>query len=114
MVRQRLGFALAMVGILLISACQGRIHKPEAATVQGCVMQSDGGYVLSTDAGRKYVLTGDSRQLQSEAGHEAILHGNLVDSKEAPQAPSQAQNGAESQLSITSIKHVSDKCTKPQ
>lgn len=100
--------AVAFVGVLC--ACQGRITRPMAATVQGCLARSAQGYTLTEDSGRQYQLSGKEAELSQQVGHEILVRGEEMQSASAPEAPPTANRGVESRIDVASIRSVSDKC----
>lgn len=103
-----LAAAVTFVGVLC--ACQGRITRPMAATVQGCLARSAQGYTLTEDSGRQYQLSGKDDELSQQVGHEVLIRGEEIQSASAPQAPPTANRGAESRIDVASIRSVADKC----
>jgi hypothetical protein len=99
-----------LFGACGIWSCQGRIKKPDAASVQGCISRSGSDYVLTENSGRKYVLTGNTGTLGQQVGHEILVRGLMVKSDQAPQAPPEASGGVRSQIDVASVQPVADKC----
>lgn len=103
-------FCLILLLAIGLMSCQGKIHKPWAQTLQGCVAEANGGYVLTTDSGDRYMLVGDADQLRPQAGHEVLVRGLLVQSAKEPQAPAEADSRIQNQLDVNSVQFVSNGC----
>lgn len=106
------GLIVLIAAVLMFAACQGKTLRPHALTVQGCVAQSNGSFVLTTDEGIKYELTGQQDQVRQMTGHESLVRGELIKSATETQAPSEAGNAAQNLLSVTSIKSVANTCSR--
>jgi hypothetical protein len=102
---------LAILGVLCGTwACQSRITKPTTATVQGCLAHNAEGYTLTENSGQKYFLTGNSAILNPQVGHEVLIRGELVQSRQSPGAPPAANHGSQSRVDVSEVQSVSDKC----
>jgi len=83
-------------------------HSAGAAkTVQGCLSQSNGNYVLTDKSGTAYQLGGDTSQLSAHVGHEIQIKGTMAEAG----AASAGAAGAQPKLDVTSMKHISETCS---
>jgi hypothetical protein len=108
--------------ILLLSAvCTVAQNQSESGTsatgtnkmtVEGCLSESNGNYMLATKSGTTYQLTGDTASLQAHVGHTIQVTGTST-SGESPMAGNHSMSkSADMQptLSVASFKHVSGSC----
>ena len=94
-------------------SCQSQTNRPHAITVQGCIGQQDGHYVLTSDSKTTYVLTGDKKNnARALAGHEAVVRGQLVYNALTPGAPAKANSHPENQLDVATMQSVSNTCAE--
>jgi hypothetical protein len=92
-------------------SCQSETNRPHEITVQGCIAQQGENYVLTSDSGTKYVLTGDQKQAaQAQAGHEALVRGQLVYDTKTPGGPPATSSHPYNQLEVATVQVVSDNC----
>lgn len=102
--------------LLMIAAglgCQGRMNRPDpAVTVQGCISSSSGQFQLTDGFGHQYELSGNLSQVRQNVGHELLIHGALVKSKESPQGHPEATNGVHSQIDVTEATVARDSCNQ--
>jgi len=92
--------------------CQSQINRPHATTVQGCIADDGGQYVLTGDLGTKYVLTGSNKDAaRAQVGHEAIVRGELVYDKLTTGAPAETNSHPENQLQVATVQFVSGNCS---
>lgn len=109
---KQLTFICMLTATAALIACEGRISSPRAATVQGCVSEANGGYVLTTDDGHKYLLTGNSDLMKQQVGREALVRGEQVTSSRETQAPPQADGQQLNQLDVVTIKQAGSACSQ--
>ena len=81
-------------------------------TVQGCLSGSDGKYMLTSDDGKTFDLTGDTSKLAEHVGHEVKITGTQTTSGSTTSDSSGAMSNQSSgaSLEVSSMKHVSKTC----
>jgi hypothetical protein len=85
-------------------------------TVQGCLSNSGGNYMLTAKNGKSIRLTGDTAKLSEHVGHEVKITGTVSSATEAPSAKSdrgmagEESGSAQPSLEVSSVKHVSKTC----
>jgi hypothetical protein len=88
-----------------------------STSVQGCLSESDGNYMLTQDGnGTTYKLAGDESQLKKHVGHEVAITGQSTSTtgsaaagSDQPQAQSSSSDGTV--LQVTDVKMISKQCT---
>ncbi len=75
-------------------------------TVEGCLSESNGKYMLKDKQGMTYELSGDTSKLAEHVGHEVKVTGS--ESAESGTATSSMSH--EKMIEVTSVKHVSKSC----
>lgn len=82
-------------------------------TVQGCLSGSDGKYMLTSDNGKIFDLSGDTSKLAEHVGHEVKITGTETTSGSAASSDSSGAMSNQSSgatLEVTSMKHISKTC----
>ena len=98
-----------------------------AATVQGCLHNSGGNYILVSDTGSTYQLQGDTSKLAEHVEHEVAISGSAsanpagkdtgsgAGSSSGAASSAGAAAGAEGSpqgtINVTGVEHVSKTCT---
>ncbi len=84
-------------------------------TVQGCLSNSDGNYMLTSDSGKTYTLAGDTSKLADHVGHEVIITGTRKSAgntagPSGESAGTMSDQANQPTLDVMSVKHVSKTC----
>lgn len=84
-------------------------------SVQGCLSNSDGNYMLTSDAGKTYMLAGDTSKLADHVGHEVIISGTRKSAGNTAGASGESAGTMSNQaneptIDVVSVKHVSKTC----
>jgi hypothetical protein len=83
--------------------------------VQGCLSNTGGQYLLTSDQGKTFILAGDTSKLDEHVGHEVIISGTRKSAGNTA-GPSGESAGTMSDqanrptLNVISVKHVSTTC----
>jgi uncharacterized protein involved in outer membrane biogenesis len=82
-------------------------------TVEGCLSNSNGNYMLTDQNGTMYQLTGDTAKLSEHVGHEIKVSGtsSSADSTgSSAGAANSASGSAQQTVQVASVKHISKTC----
>ncbi len=109
---KRLALAAAAIGAGIgMWGCQSRIAHPRETTVQGCISQEDGDYIVTDGAGHKYDLQGNTSSLKGQVGHQMVIRGELVQSTRSPGAPAKITGPEKSQIDVSSTQAAPGSCS---
>ena len=118
-----------LISILLLSAAwavaqNGPANDASGArvTVEGCLSEAGGNFLLTSQSGVSYQLTGNTDRLKDHIGQTIRVKGfSTPEAGAASEAPNSMSEGADanapaqqgpSMLSVRSFKHVSSSCGK--
>lgn len=94
------------------SAEAGQNGTGNQKTVTGCLSQANGQYMLTSQKGMTYQLTGDSAELANHVGHEVKVTG--TESAAGASANASGQTSANGPtIEVSSMKHISKTCKTP-
>jgi len=81
-------------------------------TVEGCLSESNGTYMLNAKNGMMYHLSGDTSKLSEHVGHEVKITGAMNSSSSSGSGMSNgsAMSGESHTIDVTSVKHISKTC----
>ena len=90
-------------------------NSDKQTKVTGCLSGSAGSYTISDKSGQTYQLSGDTSKLSEHVGHKVEITGTAMAAGENPTGDKGKSSGAGSMssgptLSVSSIKHISEKC----
>jgi hypothetical protein len=77
-------------------------------SVEGCLSNSGGNYMLTSDSGKTYMLSGDTSKLSEHVGHEVIIRGTRTSAGTSAGTMSNQTN--EPTIDVVSVKHISKTC----
>lgn len=80
-----------------------------AKSVEGCLSESNGSYMLNAKNGMMYQLSGDTATLKEHVGHEVKITGTMTSSDSGMSNGSAMSNGTHT-IDVTSVKHISKTC----
>lgn len=80
-----------------------------AKSVEGCLSESSGSYMLNAKNGMMYQLSGDTATLKEHVGHEVKITGTMTSSDSGMSNGSAMSNGTHT-IDVTSVKHISKTC----
>lgn len=80
-----------------------------AKSVEGCLSESNGSYMLNAKNGMMYQLSGDTATLKEHVGHEVKITGTMTSSDSGMSNGSAMSNGTHT-IEVTSVKHISKTC----
>jgi hypothetical protein len=80
------------------------------ATVEGCLSNSGGKYMLTDKHGKTYELMGDSSTLAEHVGHEIKVTGAESTGSASAGGNMGQTAGAERTIEVSSVKHISKTC----
>ncbi len=83
-------------------------------TVEGCLSNSNGNYMLTAKDGTMYQLMGDSSKLSEHVGHTVKVTGTVSTSSAAPSGENSggmASNSGQQTLQVSSVRHISKTCS---
>jgi hypothetical protein len=110
-----LGFTWAMAQNTPAQSNQKTYNQTAASqngtehSVEGCLSSSSGNYMLTSDKGKTFMLSGDTSKLEEHVGHEVIITGTR---KAAGNTASGESTGTMSEptIDVVSLKHISKTC----
>ena len=90
-------------------------NSDKQTKVTGCLAGAAGSYTISDKSGQTYQLSGDTSKLSEHVGHKVEITGTAMAAGENPTGDKGKSSGAGSMssgptLSVSSIKHISEKC----
>lgn len=80
-----------------------------AKSVEGCLSESNGTYMLTAKDGMMYQLSGDTATLKEHVGHEVKITGTLTSNNNGMSNGSAMSNGSH-MIDVSSVKHISKTC----
>jgi hypothetical protein len=84
-------------------------------SVRGCLQESNGSYMLTSDSGMSYQLQGDTSMLSKHVGHEVQITGTPSGAGSASSAMNSnagaSTSGSQQMLTVGKVKHISKTCT---
>jgi hypothetical protein len=109
---------------LLVSAAwvQAQSHYPPTGasqtgttasgqtTVQGCLQDSNGAYMLTDNTGVTYQLRGDTSKLSAHVGHEVQVTGSMTSGTASNSTGASMSGTRQPILDIQNLKHMSKTC----
>jgi len=78
-------------------------------SVEGCLSESNGSYMLTAKNGTMYQLSGDAATLKEHIGHEVKITGTMA-SNSSGMSNGSAMGNSEHTIDVTSVKHISKTC----
>lgn len=115
-----------LASILLLSAAWAMAQNGQYSTsggrmtVEGCLSEAGGNFMLTSRSGVSYQLTGDTDRLKDHVGQTLRVKGfSTPEAGAASEAPNSMSEGADADaqaqqgppmLSVRSFKHVSSNC----
>ncbi|HEV2469779.1 MAG TPA: DUF5818 domain-containing protein [Candidatus Sulfotelmatobacter sp.] len=78
-------------------------------SVEGCLSESNGSYMLTAKNGTMYQLSGDTAKLKEHVGHEVKITGAMTSNNSGMSNGSAMSNGSHT-IDVTSVKHISKTC----
>lgn len=78
-------------------------------SVEGCLSESNGSYMLTAKNGTMYQLSGDTATLKEHVGHEVKVTGAMTSGSSGMSNGSAMSNGSHT-IDVTSVKHISKTC----
>ncbi len=84
-------------------------------SVQGCLSNSGGNYMLTSDSGKTFMLSGDTSKLEEHVGHEVIITGTRKSAGNTAGASGESTGTMSNQanaptIDVVSLKHISKTC----
>lgn len=98
----------------------GRASSSQVTTIQGCLSQSQGNFMLADNSGNKFQLRGDTSKLNSYIGKEVKVDGmaasggsnaGAMASSTSTSSGSGTETGTATQFSVSDVHKVADACT---
>lgn len=83
-------------------------------SVEGCLQNSNGNYMLTTSSGASYQLEGETTMLSKHVGHEVRITGTTSEAgNSAGNSASNMGGGASAtpMLKVEKVKHISEHCS---
>ena len=92
-----------------------RTKSESAATIQGCLQNSNGAYTLTDDSGKMYTLQGDTSKLAEHVGHEIQVTGaastaTSESSAKSPESGTTTSNAEQHTIQVQDVKHIATSC----
>jgi hypothetical protein len=84
-----------------------------AKTIEGCLSESNGNYMLTAKNGKMYNLMGDSSKLGEHVGHTIKVTGTVSHAAESPSGENtgeMANKSGQETIEVSSFKHISKTC----
>lgn len=86
-------------------------HNGAERSVQGCLSSSGGNYMLTTDSGKTFMLSGDTSKLEEHVGHEVMITGTRKSAEASGESSGTMSNQANTPtIDVMSLKHISKTC----
>lgn len=91
-------------------------HNGAERSVEGCLSSSSGNYMLTSDSGKTYMLSGDTSKLEEHVGHEVMITGTRKSGESTTAGASGESTGTMSNqanmptIDVVSLKHISKTC----
>jgi hypothetical protein len=79
-------------------------------SVEGCLRNSGGTFVLTDDAGNTYQLQGDTSKLSEHVGHEVRITGTTSGSSGATGSDMSGNSQSQPTFTVQRLKHISKTC----
>lgn len=79
-------------------------------SVEGCLSESNGSYMLNAKNGMMYQLSGDTAKLSQHVGHEVKITGTMGASNSSGMSNGSAMSNGSHSIDVTSVKHISKTC----
>jgi hypothetical protein len=104
-----IGFILLTVGLNAQNqpSAQHLPGPPAKTSVQGCVMGSDGNYMLISDTGTDYQLFGHHAELIPFLGHEVQITGSTAG---GGSSSTEMSSTSIQVLKVSKVKYISEAC----
>ncbi len=81
-------------------------------SIQGCLSKTDNGFMLTSDIGTTYQLSGSTSQLSKHVGHEVQINGTVMQSNPTSSSQMSGQmSSSQPSIDVSSVKHISKTCS---
>jgi hypothetical protein len=86
-----------------------------AQSIEGCLQNAGGSFVLTDTAGNKYQLQGDTPRLSVHVGHQVQITGTVTktSASSSTESPAGGTNASSQQatIQVQDVKHIAETCS---